>query len=380
MFLISLAKSRLRAQQCRRYQGAQTNELFLTVADSDFKVARHITKAVAKRVKTGNITYTYEEAAITNSIKKWYENQFEVHFNKDQILFGNGVLYWIHVAIYTFSQKSENILIMPPVYEPFSEIITRCERKILTSPLIFEHQKWKINWLDLEQKMKQAPLMVFCSPHNPTGTIWSKQDWKKLLILARKYKTIIVVDEIWQDIILNNKFIHSLTLDDQQFLIHLASPAKTFNLGGLQFGFMISKNNNLVQKMRITHQKMITYSSSQPWISTAVKTSYEAKKSLIWKDIFLKQIRKNVAQLTAFLDQKGYQYSYPEGTYLMFIKLGSKKTSGKLLMQKLDQYGLKVTSGLNYGPEYQDWIRVNIAISSKNMRKFIMILEKIKFK
>ncbi|WKX02745.1 aminotransferase class I/II-fold pyridoxal phosphate-dependent enzyme [Candidatus Mycoplasma mahonii] len=376
--LVSLKRKRLYDKKCRRYTNSINGKLYLTIADADFKVSKAIIKDVVSCVEIGDISYKYQKDELYDAVNKWYKKSWDIDFDKEDILFANGVLYWIHVAIYAFSKKGDNILVMPPVYDPFYNLIKRTDRKMIKSNLVYKDHKWAIDFKDLEKKMVLSKLLLLCSPHNPTGNIWTREQLIKINDLAIKHNVILVADEIWQDVILDGNFEHSLNLKNVSKVVHIASPAKTYNLGGLQYGHMICKNTTLMKQMAKGHDALMSYSSSQPWITAAVVSAYTNPKNNVWKNEYIDLLSYNAHKLSNFLKDNDYNYAYPYGVSLMFIELGDKKMHSDVMLKKLFDLGAVVTPGHNYGSEYKTWVRVNIAISAKDMALFIKILEQLK--
>lgn len=375
MELVSLRKWRMTQKTCRRFENAEPGKLYSTTADGDFAIAPNISGAVAKVVATQSLAYTYQHQELTAAIKIWYQKKFQVDFKENQILFGSGVLYWIHVAVSAFTKVNEPVLIISPVYLPFGRLIKRMDRQLLTNELVYDQHHWKVNWADLEAKMQQVKLLVFCSPQNPTGTVWTKADLTKINNLALKYNCVILFDEIWQDIILKNPFTHSLALKNQSQIIHAGGVGKGFNLGALHYGHMICNNPLLFAKMQKAHLAAITYTTNQPWITAAVVSAYQDQQSDLWQQAYLAKIKANMALLNPTLKKYKWEYAYPEGTFMLFIKLGDQTYYGEKLVNKLYELGIKVTTGEQFSPRYQKWIRLNLAIDDYSIKQLITILK-----
>lgn len=378
-----LRLKRIQNVKDRRYEPAKLEKnpekkYYLTVADADFAYSKAIQDDVIKEIKTGDLTYQFVEEDNFKDVSVWYKKHWGVTVDSSNSMIAHGVLYWIHVAINAVTKPGDGVLIQNPVYDPFMNVIKFMGRKVVDSPLKFvkKENKYVIDFVDLDKKMAKAKAFILCSPHNPTGNVWTKEEIEKIQKLAKKHKVTLIVDEIWQDVVFSEKkLFHSLQLKDQSNIIHIGSPTKTFNLGGLHYGIATMKNKALFNKMVKFEQAQSSCSSNQPWIMAAVKSCYTNKKNITWKNEYLTLLQENRDKLAKLFDKHNIEYSMPEGTYLFWVKLGNKNLKGDDLDKMLQKHNMFLTIGDHYGQKYAEWTRIDFAVSQTSMTEILKHLE-----
>ena len=176
------------------------------VADADFPILPDIQEALQKRAGAGQtFGYTFAGEKYFDSVIKWNQTRHHLTLQKEEILPVPGVVTALAIVLLAMSNEHDKVLINPPVYTPFFSTVQDLSRELVLSPLILRNGRYEIDFDDLEQKMAAGvKIYVLCSPHNPAGRVWEEDELKKVSELCRKYKVLLVSDEIHYDIVFSD--------------------------------------------------------------------------------------------------------------------------------------------------------------------------------
>lgn len=347
-------------------RGRPENVLPLWVADMDFKVAPEITQAIEKRVAHGIFGYSEVKEEYFEAVSAWMEQKHGWHVKEDWLVKTPGVVFALAMAVQAFTEPGDAVIIQQPVYYPFSEVIADNGRRIVDNTLeLKEDGKYHINFEDFEQKVKEnhVKLFLLCSPHNPVGRVWTKEEFKKIAAICRKYDVIVVSDEIHEDFVFNGKHqvFADLSEDAKNRTITCTAPSKTFNLAGLQVSNIWIAN----PKLRDKFKKQIAaagYSQLNTLGLTACEAAYRYGGE--WHAELLGYLKSNLNFLREFLQTRLPEVKLiePEGTYLVWLDFGSlgltEEQREELLTKKA---GIWLDSGAIFGAAGEGFERINIA-------------------
>lgn len=346
-------------------RGRPENVLPLWVADMDFKVAPEITQAIEKRVAHGIFGYSEVKEEYFEAVSAWMEQKHGWHVKEDWLVKTPGVVFALAMAVQAFTEPGDAVIIQQPVYYPFSEVIADNGRRIVDNTLeLKEDGKYHINFEDFEQKVKEnhVKLFLLCSPHNPVGRVWTKEELKKIAAICRKYDVIVVSDEIHEDFVFNGKHqvFADLSEDAKNRTITCTAPSKTFNLAGLQVSNIWIAN----PKLRDKFKKQIAaagYSQLNTLGLTACEAAYRYGGE--WHAELLGYLKSNLNFLREFLQTRLPEVKLiePEGTYLVWLDFGSlgltEEQREELLTKKA---GIWLDSGAIFGAAGEGFERINI--------------------
>src|SRR5699024_9017430 len=172
------------------------------VADMDFKAPKEVNDALIKRAEHGIYGYTLIDDQIRNVIKNWIQKKHDWTIDPNWLSFSPGVITSLHIAIQTFTEENDKILLQTPVYTPFFNIIRNGNREVVENPLLFNGNNYEIDFEVFEEKLKQGvKAFILCSPHNPVGRIWTETELHEIVRLCMKYDVLILADEIHADLV-----------------------------------------------------------------------------------------------------------------------------------------------------------------------------------
>ncbi|PAF18033.1 MalY/PatB family protein [Terribacillus saccharophilus] len=342
------------------------------VADMDFQSPRAVIDALKNRAEHGIYGYTITDASISKTVSNWVEKRHGWRIKPSWLLYSPGVVTSLHMAIQTFTEPGEQVVIQTPVYAPFYSVVTAHDRKIVENPLLEENGAYQMDFEHLESCFRKgAKTMILCNPHNPVGRVWTKEELERLANLCQTYAVLLFSDEIHADLI-HEGYQHipiaSLSEDVSKRTITFLSPSKTFNLAGLQVSYSIVEQEDMRQQLQETFSKQGFHMLNTMAVS-AMEAAYVDGEE--WLDGLLDILAIN-RKLTeeALADTPLIQLAPLEGTYLMWLDCRQMKLEQKELM---DFFAKKAKLGFNDGIQFGEagagFVRMNIACPPETMRE-----------
>lgn len=348
------------------------------VADMDFRCPPEVINDLKARVEHGIFGYSDIDITYFRALYSWYLTHFNVKLQRDWLFNTPGVVFALATAVKVFTKENDYVLINNPVYNPFSEVIEDNHRQMLSSDLISNNGHYEIDFNDLEQKIKEynIKLYLLCSPHNPVGRVWSKEELDKIVEICKRYNVFIVSDEIHSDFVYEGKHICMLNYQDYlDNIIVCTSPSKTFNLAGLQTSNILIPNKEVKDKF-MQEVWATGYSNINALGLVACKSAYEHGDK--WLKELLEYLKGNVKLVEEYMEQNlpNIKVTHPEGTYLLWIDFSGTNLSDDEIINKLTyEAKLWLNSGIKYGKSGKGFQRLNIALPRSELQH---ALEKIK--
>ena len=336
----------------------------LWVADMDFACPPEVTEALIKRASHPIYGYPMKQAAFYQSLQEWIQKRFGVTVEQSWMTGITGVVPGLHVAIEAFTQVGEKVLIQSPVYHPFFHAVTNRGRQVVTSSLVQNEGRYEMDWDDLAKKLSDpaVKLMLLCSPHNPVGRVWTKEELERLGTLCTRQGVIVVADEIHADLILkegSHTPYYSLSPELSRNSVTFLSASKTFNLAGLFTSYLLTENSQLLRDFSRTASKM-GYENLNLFGMEATIAAYRHGEA--WLEELLVYLKGNADYLNRFLAERLPEVSMavPEATYLGWMDFRSLGLSQPELNKLLRQDAkLGLHDGVTFGPEGEGFQRIN---------------------
>lgn len=349
----------------------EDNLLPLWVADMDFEVPSCVREALMKYINLGVFGYyqppkEYEEAFI-----RWEETYHNYKVSRDWIRFSPGVVPAFNWLIHILTKENDSVIIMPPVYYPFRDAIVNNHRTLVESPLLRTENGYVIDYEDFEEKIKtnDVKVFIFCSPHNPVGRVWKREEIQRVMDICKKYHVYVISDEIHQDIIMKGyeQIPAATTGDYDEILVTLTAATKTFNLAACQNSILIIPDEKL-RGMYDEYLGRLRIKGGNAFGYIAVQSAYEHGRE--WFEEVLAIIESNYHLLKKRLEEELPEVwiSNLEGTYLMWIDLSNYLKREKIEQVLQNQCGLAVDYGAWFcGSGHEGFIRVNLATKPENI-------------
>jgi cysteine-S-conjugate beta-lyase len=334
------------------------------VADMDFAAPSEVTAALVARAQHPVYGYTMADEAVYSSLIDWLDRQFGWQIERDWIVLTPGVVPSIYAAVQAMVQPGQGVIVQPPVYAPFFSAVTTHGRALLQNPLRLEHGRYRMDFAQLEQCAQQgAKLLLLCSPHNPVGRVWQRDEFDTLLDIVRRYRLAVFSDEIHADLIYP-EYRHTplATLArDGDAMITAVAPSKTFNIPGLGLSALIIPDAGVRQAMVAAFAGLHVHSTN-PFSLTAFTAAYRHGGE--WRDalmLYLRDTRDAVMQYLA-LHLPRIRAIAPEGTYLLWLdcrELGM--SDAQLQAFFVQQCRLGMNPGHIFGQGGSGFMRLNLA-------------------
>jgi cystathionine beta-lyase len=354
------------------YKWDQSEKLFgdpdilpLWVADMDFESPPAVKAALEKRAAQGVYGYTIRTEGYINAVVSWFSKRHGWDIKPQWLTDSPGIVTSLSLAVELFSEPGAHVILQSPVYYPFYDVIRMNGREVAKNPLVIRSGRYEMDYAHLEELMKGgAKLMLLCSPHNPGGRVWEREELVRLGELCQKYGVIVVSDEIHGDLAFpGSKHIPfaSISPEFAQNSITLLAPTKTFNLPGLQSSVIVSANSELKRKLdyRI---KTLSIHMMNFFIPDAIQAAYLESEE--WLDELLVYLRGNTDYAIEYLAEHLPELKpmKPDGTYLLWVDcraLNLDVNGLKELMFKKARVAF--TEGSVFGSEGEGYLRFNLA-------------------
>ena len=351
-----------------KWKEAETDREVLPawIADMDFEVLPEIRQTVHDYAEQLVYGYTYASDGLIEAVQNWEEKQHGYRFEKDALVFIEGVVPAISTAIQAFTKEGEVVLINTPVYPPFARSIKLNNRRLITNSLVEKDGLFEIDFDQLEKDFveEDVKLYVLCNPHNPGGRVWEKEVLEKIGQLCQKYGVLLVSDEIHQDLALfgnKHQSFNTVSEDFKEFSLILSSATKTFNIAGTKNSYAIIEN----PKLRVAFQKR-QLANNQHEISglgyLATEAAYRYGED--WLTELKELIEKHINYVVdVFGKETKIKVMKPQGTYLIWLDFSAYDISDEELRSLLrDEAKVILNRGLDFGEEGALHARLNVAM------------------
>jgi cystathionine beta-lyase len=281
-----------------------------------------------------------------------------------------GVVYAINMAVRAYTKAKDSVLIQSPVYQPFHSSVLLNGRRLVDNTLISKNGEYKIDFDDFEEKIKKEKigLFILCSPHNPVGRVWTKEELNTMGDICHQHNCIILSDEIHADFVWGKRTHHVLSELQPKFediTVLLTAPSKTFNLAGLSLSNVFIPNNILRRKFKEEIEK----SGISQLSITGINASFAAyQHGEEWFTQLKEYLEKNILYVESFFQNnlKKLSLTKLEGTYLMWADFSKIKISHEDLCILLKKDArLWLSDGLSFGKSGRNFQRINIAAPLK---------------
>ncbi len=347
----------------------------LWVADMDFQVPDCVIKSLDAYISKGVFGYYQIPDSYYQAFINWEKTYHSYEVHREWLRFSPGVVAAFNWITQFITKKEDAVIVLTPVYYPFLHAVKNNRRRLITSDLINTDGVYTIDFQDFEEKIieNHVSLFILCSPHNPAGRVWTREELKRLLTICRRHNVFVISDEIHQDITFNgHTHIPSFTAgayDDM--MITVTAPSKTFNLAGCQNSVIIIPDEALRKKwdeyitgIRILNGNAFGYIAAEAAYRDG-RQWFEEVREIIYgnylfvKDTFAKELPKAVV-------------SPLEGTYLCWIDMKAyvKPENMKEFMQKKCRLALDYGDWFG-GERFASFVRMNLATSRENVEKAV---------
>lgn len=336
----------------------------LWLSDMEFPVADEILDALTKRVAHGFLGHSMPGDAYFESVQGWYKRRFNWDISKEAIFYSPGVLPALGFAINAFTKENEGIIIQEPVFYPFAELIRGADRKVINNELINNDGYYTMNFADLEEKVKNPnnTMMILCTPHNPVGRVWKREELERVVQLCRENDVLIFSDELHCDAKRSGiTHLPTMTITDYPKIVTAVALGKTFNVGGVPISQIIIEDEELRKIWHKESREKHYIAFAPPLDMVLTETAYN--KCEYWVDEVMDYIDDNFNFLEEYLKKylPKVHYQKPEGTFLAWVNFGAYVDPDVLFEALLTKYNVLVEHGRTFGDAGNGYFRMTVA-------------------
>ncbi len=344
------------------------------VADMEFEVAKPIQEALVERIANSGFGYEYKPASFFSAQKDWYFDRYEVDLDREHLVFSPSITTTLAVLIESFTSQNDGVIIQPPVFMEFRNVIRRTKRKVVKNPLkLVDGNYYEIDFEQLEEvsRSDNNKILILCNPHNPVGRVWRKEELERLVSICKENNLLLVSDEIHKDIILfDNQFTSVLKyVASWDSIVVCTSEAKTFNLCGISDSMAIVPNENIRKALKNNFAK---YNLGRTNALTRVALEAAYLNGNLWLSNLIKTIENNIHIIERELLGSRIKLVKPEGTYQVWLDFGEIFDDTKKMFKHLTEFSkIGLNAGHWFGREGAMFMRMNIATSSEKVQDAI---------
>ena len=339
----------------------------LWIADMDFKVPQEIVDAIKKRADHGVFGYTRRSPESYASVIGWMKRRYNWEIEREWIKFAPGVVPGLNIVVQAYTKPGDEIIIQTPVYHPFYSIVKNNGCQIVENPLKCVKGKYEMDFENLKKIItKKTRMIILCSPHNPVGRVWTKEELIQLGNIAIENNILVVVDEIHGDLVYKPNVHTVFASISEEFAdnsIICTAPNKTFNIAALKTANIIIKNKTLRNQYALQFEKSFI---EGPTVLGDVAQTTAYTHCDQWYEEMMKYVTDNLEFTLNFFKTRipKIKIARPEGTYLLWLDCSGLHMNN----EDLNNFFIKkckvwFNNGATFGKAGDNFVRLNIATS-----------------
>lgn len=340
--------------------------LAMWVADMDFRAPEVVVQALVARAEHGIYGYAIRPDSYYQAVMDWLEKRHGWKTERAWQITSPGVVPALSMAMLAYTLPGDKVVIQPPVYHPFNRVIQNNGRQVVENDLINDNGYYRMDFEKLERQLTdpRVRMFVLCSPHNPVGRVWTREELARLGELCLKHNVLMISDEIHSDLVFSwAKHIPyaSISPEMAQNSVTLLAPSKTFNIAGLNTSITIIPHPGLNTRF-CQIQENLALGGSSVFGLTGLETAYRYGEA--WMEELLDYLEGNLTFLEAFIRERIPQIKVrkPEGTYLVWLDCRALNLNRADLRHFLiHQAGLGLDEGAVFGTPGEGFMRMNTA-------------------
>ena len=354
----------------------------LSVADMELKNPPEILEGLKAYLDQAVLGYPCGTDSFYEAVESWTRRRYGWETKREWLITTPGIVNAFHQAVLAYTEPGDGVILLTPVYYPFSFAVSRNDRKEVRCPLVNINGRYEIDY-ELLEEMAGKPenkLIIFCSPHNPVGRVWTREELRRLGEICLRHGVRVVADEIHCELVMPGFRYTPFASLSEEFArrsVTCASPSKAFNLAGMQIANIVSADADVRTGIdRAINDNEVC--DVNPFGVEALMAAYDRGEE--WLDRLREYLADNYRMLCGFFAE--YLPQYPvlplEGTYLVWIDCRTTGVSSEQIAARLlAEAKLMISPGTIYGPGGEDFIRLNIACPRSLLEEGLLRLRKV---
>lgn len=344
-----------------------------TISDMDFATAPCILDAVSQRLAHGVLGYSrWKNDEFLGAVSHWFASRFQSPVESDAIVYGPSVIYMVAETIRQWSEVGDGVVVHTPAYDAFYKTIAGNQRRLVPVPLVAHDGQWRCDMAELERALAEPhnKILLLCSPHNPTGKVWSRDELATMAELCNKHGVKVISDEIHMDMTWENHR-HTPWCDVARGPWALfTSASKSFNIPALTGAYGLI--DDAATRDGYLNALKSRDGLSSPSVPALVAHIAAYREGAGWLDALRAYLQENLRYIARELNQAFPQLNWqpPEATYLAWIDLRALKVDDSALQQALiHEQKIAIMPGSTYGEEGAGFVRLNAGCPRVKLEK-----------
>ncbi len=354
----------------RQQKFGRADVIPLWVADMDFAAPPAVQEAIAERARHPVFGYALPSDSLYESVYAWYAKRHHWRIDPSRLILTPGVVPTLFASVQALTQPGDGVLVPTPVYPPFFGAVTQSQRRLLTSELRLTDNGYVLDFDDLEAKASQAKMLLLCSPHNPVGRVWRRDELQSLIDLALRHNLIIVSDDIHCDLAYpGEKHLPLAKLAPPELrLITAISPSKTFNIPGLNLSSAVFSHQADQQAVKAVFARSHT-NPFNPFTLVAFEAAY--REGAEWLDALRDYLAGNRQLVMDWISEQPLLHCVPpQATCLMWLDCRDLQLERTDLRDFfIQKAGLGLNEGHTFGAGGDGFMRLNIGTTRARLQQ-----------
>ncbi|WP_438970959.1 pyridoxal phosphate-dependent aminotransferase [Methylophaga sp.] len=341
------------------------------VADMDFAAPHAVTEALVRRAQHPLYGYTMYPDSLYQAMIDWCDKRYDWTVKQSEVMMCPGVVPSLHATIEALTEPGDKVIAQPPVYFPFFSAVTETGRELVLNPLKLIAGQYTLDFEHLEACARQgARVLLLCSPHNPVGRVWRRDELEALLALAERHNMTIISDEIHADLIYpGQRHLPLANLTESVNVITAIAPSKTFNIPGMGLSTLVVSDKQQRKQINQVFESWHV-SASNPFSVCAFEAAYRHGEG--WLDALMPYLQNTMRWVSEFIDLEIPQISLiqPEGTYLLWLDCRELQLDNQALRRFfIEKAGVGMNPGYVFGDVGSGFMRLNIGTPKKQVEQ-----------
>ena len=338
----------------------------LWIADMDFATAPFVTEAIRRRLENPVLGYTAKPDSYYQAIMNWNKNRYGLEVEKEMIHFVPGIVPGLGMALNTFTEPGDKVMIQPPVYGPFHWLNERNDRTLVTNPLKLVDGTYRMDMEAFREQVKGCKVFILCNPHNPGGIVWTEEELNEVAEICYEEGVLVFSDEIHADLTLpphKHRPFAMVSEKARMNSVTFMSPSKAFNMPGLTASHALVFNSKLRRKFH-AFLESCEFDLGHVFAFLAVEAAYS--NGTEWLDQCLIYIQGNIDYVDAFTREHTPKIKVirPQASFLVWLDCREMGLSQEALVDFfVDKAHLALNDGTAFGQEGTGFMRLNVATS-----------------
>ena len=355
----------------KRFKISDEENYPLFIADMDYKLPDEIINPINELITKGDFGYFDVRDSFYDSVVQWYKKNYSCSIKKEWIVPSIGALSSMHLIVEKVFNKKDNLLIFTPVYGPFKDVVINNNMNLYKYKLKINKDRYYIDFKELSEFVERNNIkgIIFCNPHNPSGRCWSKDELDKLVSLCKQNNIKIISDEVHGDLVLGENKFNSLSdyLEENDNIIVISSPNKTFNIAGLNISTFLCSNLELKLALEneFNNRKLHVNRFGVELLTICYNNGFQ------WVQALRKNIKENMNLVINKINIDDIKIMEPESGYLLWIKLEKVIDVDKFIIELAEEKKVLLETGSRFINDYEGFVRINVATSKRILEEAI---------